>query len=258
MEQDSEQKPGTGPHTSKASYFSEFTGALKSLSKGLGLTQRHFGQRSQRRAPMHISHPDYFQQADGPVTVQYPAEQVPVPDNGRYRLYLETPDCIGCDQCARICPVDCITIEKIRATEELPKTSDGTKVMFYLPTFDIDMAKCCYCGLCTVVCPTECIIMTKSYDYSEYDRDNLVLHFGNLSPDEAAVKQKLWEEAEKKKKAAKAAALAKAKKEKAAKAKGAQQGSEKNTPEKPAKPGKTSSDAPKEQDTSEDNSTTEQ
>ena len=86
-------------------------------------------------------------------------------------------------------------------------TSDGSKKKFRLPTFDIDMAKCCYCGLCTVVCPTECIIMTKAYDYSEYDRENFIYHFGNLSPEQTLVKQAELNELEVARKAAKAAAL---------------------------------------------------
>lgn len=157
---------------------------------------------------MSVANEGYFQQPDGPVTIQYPAEAIAVPDIGRYRLYMETEDCIGCDQCARICPVDCITIEKVKATDDLGLTSDGSKKRFWLPTFDIDMAKCCYCGLCTTVCPTECLIMTKNYDYAEYDRENFIFHFGNLSPAQTLAKQQELDTLEAEKKAAKAAAVA--------------------------------------------------
>ena len=184
----------------------EVRATLSSLGTGLRLSWMHFRRLRNRRTPEAIAEKSYFQQSDGPVTIKYPQEQIPVPDVGRYRLYMETEDCIGCDQCARICPVDCITIEKIKAVDVIGITSDGTKKRFWLPTFDIDHAKCCFCGLCTTVCPTECIIMTRSYDYSEFDRDNFNYHFGNLSPEEAAAKQAEYEAHEAAKQAAKQAA----------------------------------------------------
>ncbi len=38
-------------------------------------------------------------------------------------------DCIGCDQCARACPVNCIEIETVKSIpgEDLGKTSNGKK-----------------------------------------------------------------------------------------------------------------------------------
>lgn len=199
-----------------SSYFADIPKSLRTVWRGMTLTWAHFRRGGTRRAPMPVSESGYFGQKEGLVTVQYPREQIPAPDVGRYRLYMETEDCIGCDKCARICPVDCITIEKVKSPDVIGATSDGTKKRFYLPTFDIDMAKCCYCGLCTVVCPTECIIMTPVYDYSEYDRENFLYHFGNLSPEEHAEKERELAEFEAAKKAAKAAAMAKAKAEKEA------------------------------------------
>lgn len=187
------------------SYLGAALVAALTLAKGLRLTWGHL-VRHRRRVPQGVATPGYFAQPDGPVTVQYPREAIPVPEVGRYRLYLETEDCIGCDQCARVCPVDCITIEKVKAVGELGQTSDGSKKRFWLPTFDIDMAKCCYCGLCTVVCPTECLTMTKNYDYAEYDREGFIFHFGNLSPAEAREKEAELAAFEAAKAAAKAAA----------------------------------------------------
>jgi NADH-quinone oxidoreductase subunit I len=193
---------------SKGTYIGNIWTTLRGLLSGLGLTWRHMTTARSRRAPMPVETEGYFDQPQGPVTIQYPKEKIPVPDVGRHRLFVEIEDCIGCDQCSRVCPVDCITIEKIKATDELGVTSDGTKKKFHLPTFDIDMAKCMYCGLCTVVCPTECIIMTKSYDFSEYDRDNFVHHYGNRTPSEAEYYQEQLEKFEAAKKAAKEKAMA--------------------------------------------------
>ena len=96
-------------------------------------------------------------------------EQIPIPDHGRYQLHNEIDDCIVCDKCAKICPVDCIDIEPVRSPEVFGQTSDGTPLRIHAAKFDIDMAKCCFCGLCTVVCPTECLTMTKEFDFSTTD-----------------------------------------------------------------------------------------
>jgi ferredoxin len=112
-------------------------------------------------------------------------------------------DCIVCDKCAKVCPVDCIDIEPIKATEEVGKASDGSPIRLYAAKFDIDMAKCCFCGLCTTVCPTECLTMTKTYDFSEFDIRDMNYHYANLSPDQAEEKRNLYEQFLKEKEALK-------------------------------------------------------
>ncbi|NJM93637.1 MAG: 4Fe-4S binding protein, partial [Cytophagales bacterium] len=134
-------------------------------------------------------------QETGIVTLGYPYEALPVPDHGRYRLHNEMDDCIVCDKCAKICPVDCIEIEPIKATEELGQTADGTTKRLYAAKFDIDMAKCCFCGLCTTVCPTECLTMTKAYDFSEYEVKNHTYAFAEMTPLEILTARQKLEEA---------------------------------------------------------------
>lgn len=154
------------------------------------------------------------------VTIQYPDVKVALPDRVRNRLYVNMDDCIGCDQCARACPVECIEIETVKSlpTEDLGKTSNGKKKALWVTTFNIDIAKCCYCQLCVFPCPTECIYMTDSYEFSEYDRNDLVYKFATLTPTEVEEKKANFEEFQAQKEAEKAAA-AKAKAEAAAKAK---------------------------------------
>jgi NADH-quinone oxidoreductase subunit I len=150
------------------------------------------------------------------VTVQYPDVKMKLPERARNRLYVNIDDCIGCDQCSMACPVDCIKIETIKATpdQDLGVTSTGNKKRLHVPVFDIDIAKCCYCGLCVYPCPTECIVMTDVYEFSEFDRKNLIYNFSSMTPAQIEVakeKAKKAEEEAAAKKAAAAAAAAAAK-----------------------------------------------
>jgi NADH-quinone oxidoreductase subunit I len=172
-------------------YFGNIREGISSLLKGFGIVLRHFIDSTfRKRSALGVDHPDYFKQNKGIVTLEYPHESIPVPDHGRYRLHNEIDDCIVCDLCAKISPVNCIEIEAVKSTEEIGKTSDGTTKRLYAAKFDIDMAKCCYCGLCTTVCPTECLTMTKTFDYSEYDIRNMIYHYTDLSPEEAELRKK--------------------------------------------------------------------
>lgn len=150
------------------------------------------------------------------VTIQYPRVKKQMPDRVRNRLYMNYDDCIGCELCAKACPVDCIEIEVMKAppSETLGETSTGQKKRIYVTKFDIDIAKCCYCGLCVFPCPTECLKMTDVYEFSEYDRQNLIYNFGTMSPAEietAKAKVKQYDEEQAAKKAAAAAQAAAAK-----------------------------------------------
>ena len=176
------------------SYFDDIKSGIRTTLGGLTLTLRHLRQATKSRKPMGVAADNYFEQQTGIVTLQYPHEQIPIPDNGRYRLHNEMDDCIVCDKCAKVCPVDCITIDPIKATGEVGKASDGSPIRLYAETFDIDMAKCCFCGLCTVVCPTECLTMEKTFDFSEFELGKLTYHFANLTPEEADEKRALYEQ----------------------------------------------------------------
>ncbi|MEW6510356.1 MAG: NADH-quinone oxidoreductase subunit I [Bacteroidota bacterium] len=145
------------------------------------------------------------------VTIQYPDVKVKLPERARNRLYVNMDDCIGCDQCAMACPVDCITIETVKSTPDvdLGLTSVGTKKRLYVTQFDIDIAKCCYCALCVYPCPTECIKMTDVYEFSEFERNNLIYNFATMTPaevDQARAKLAAYEKEQAAKKAAAAAA----------------------------------------------------
>ena len=155
-------------------YFYDIFHSLYTVVIGMKITIKHLFTRS--------------------ATVQYPTVKMKIPERARNRLFVNIDDCIGCDQCSIACPVDCITIETIKSTPDmdLGMTSKNTKKRLYVPRFDIDIAKCCYCGLCVWPCPTECIVMTDVYEFAEFDRQNLIYSFSNMTVEEsAAAKERL-------------------------------------------------------------------
>lgn len=118
------------------------------------------------------------------VTLQYPHVRWELPPGTRMQLFNNIDDCIGCYKCARICPVDCIYIDTVKAkpTEDLGKASTGNPIRQHVVRFDIDMFKCCYCDLCTTVCPTECLYMTDKYETAVFERSNGIYHFSKYDP----------------------------------------------------------------------------
>lgn len=178
----------------KSNYFSDLSVAVSSVYTGLRLTFLHLLAARKGSTSSTISESNYFAKQEGIATIQYPHEAIPVPDIGRYQLHNEIDDCIVCDKCAKICPVNCIDIVPVKSPEEIGKTSDGTSKRIYAAKFDIDMAKCCFCGLCTTVCPTECLTMTKKYDFSVLDVREHNFVFGTMTAPEIEEKKAIWEE----------------------------------------------------------------
>src|SRR6476620_5058696 len=102
---------------SKKSYWRNITQSKQSLLEGLRITFLHLLSSHKSRKPVIVTDKNYFKHTEGINTIQYPYEMQPIPDNGRYRLHNEIDDCIVCDKCAKVCPVDCITIEPIKSAE---------------------------------------------------------------------------------------------------------------------------------------------
>lgn len=171
-------------------YWKNIKTATKTLNEGLKVTMKHIKEARGSREALYADADNYFERENGLFTVQYPKESLPVPDHGRYKLHNEIDDCIVCDKCAKICPVNCIDIEPVRAVGEIGKTSDGTSKRIYAARFDIDMAKCCFCGLCTVVCPTECLTMTKEFDFSTDHIADHNFEFSEMTPLDILEKKK--------------------------------------------------------------------
>ncbi len=177
-----------------ATYFKGIFEVFQSTRQGMALTWKHAWNARKQRTVHQIQDAGYFQHSEGIVTLEYPSIQIPSPVNGRYQLYNEMDDCIVCDKCVKVCPVDCIEIDPIKATGLVGHASDGSPIRLYAAKFDIDMSKCCFCGLCTTVCPTECLTMTSEYDFSVFEVKEHNFSFANLTEAEADEKRKLYEQ----------------------------------------------------------------
>lgn len=119
---------------------------MKGIVKGLGVTLKAMTQK--------------------PVTYGYPDVPMDFPDRFRGIQYFDPEKCIVCNQCAKICPTDCITL----TGKANPDPEKKGKV---IDTYDINFEICILCDLCTEVCPTEAIVMTNNFELSTYSRDDL-------------------------------------------------------------------------------------
>lgn len=127
-------------------YFRNITDAVSTTLAGMKITLRYWV-----REPA--------------ITVEYPDRLGPgvTTDNlvsPRYRGFLKlvSSNCIGCMQCMRACPIDCIRIkiDKIEETRMITR-------------FDINQARCMHCGLCVEECPSGALTFTRRFEGACYD-----------------------------------------------------------------------------------------
>ena len=184
------------------------------ILKGMAVTLRNFAG-------------SYFEK-DRLITVQYPEERSPLPENYRNFPFLVYDGseaeaglrCVACKICEKECPPQCIYI--IKSDDKKPDYMG--KPQFYPKVFDIDISVCMSCQICVEVCPFEAIKMDKDFELSKRERFNNLLmrktdlarsneYYHRIHPLEAAeVDRNLAQAAaaaEAKKKAAAAAAAAK-------------------------------------------------
>jgi NADH-quinone oxidoreductase subunit I/NAD(P)H-quinone oxidoreductase subunit I len=112
------------------------------------------------------------------VTEQYPdpvsSKTVDdLPPRTRGLVQNDIDQCIGCHECAKACPVDCISVE----SERLEDTQKE-----WVALFDIDHSKCIFCGLCVEVCPTNSLTHSKRYEAAATDRKAMIESFGRGEP----------------------------------------------------------------------------
>jgi NADH-quinone oxidoreductase subunit I len=127
---------------------------------------------------------------EGPITIQYPEEKVPVYPRfrGRHKLHRfeDVPSgegtsgaggslaglekCVGCSLCAAACPADCIRVVAAENTPE-HRVSAGER---YAAVYEINLSRCIFCGYCEVACPFDAITMGHDYELSDYSRSDLI------------------------------------------------------------------------------------
>ena len=177
------------------------------------------------------------------ITVQYPEERIPLPENYRnfpILIYDNDPQaglrCVACKICEKECPPQCIYI--VKSDDKKPDYMG--KPQFYPKVFDIDISVCMSCQICVEVCPFEAIKMDKDFELSKRERfDSLLLrreqlsksneYYHTIHPVEAAAVDKNLADA-----AAAAEAKKKAAAEAAAKVAAAKATAAKTTPVPPA------------------------
>ena len=109
------------------------------------------------------------------VTVSYPEEKPPLPENFRGEHVLKKDEhgrvkCVACFLCATACPSECITIVAAPAPAGW---SDREKVP---AVFDINMLRCIFCGYCEEACPCDAIELTPK-PYTVYtSREDAIYH----------------------------------------------------------------------------------
>ena len=158
----------------------------KGIIKGLGVTLKRFvdtyvddikwlGKRYYTAEGIaHRSSKD----AKGIFTIQYPEEKLPTPEEFRFVPFLVFDDdnaeevrCTACGICAKVCPPQCIWIERMAD----PKTGRPVQQP---SAFSIDVDICMNCGLCAEFCPFDAIKMDHDYEIASYGRS--IYHLDQL------------------------------------------------------------------------------
>lgn len=149
------------------------------ILKGLAVTFKHFVETyidDLKYFPRRYSDEamDYRQSVEGRglFTVQYPEQELRVPENFRYIPFLVYDEdkgsvhdgirCTSCGICSKVCPPQCIWIVRTKDERGKPIPQPAE---FYIDT-DI----CMNCGFCAEFCPFDAIVMDHNWKLADYDR----------------------------------------------------------------------------------------
>lgn len=94
----------------------------------------------------------------GVVTLKYPFEPSPVPENFRGAPQWDHHKCVGCGGCSNHCVARCILTRDL--CQEI-------RIMLY------DASRCAYCGRCADVCPEKAIKMTKNFELATGAKEDI-------------------------------------------------------------------------------------
>ena len=102
------------------------------------------------------------------ITIQYPYKKVLASERFRGRIHFEFDNCIACEVCVRVCPINLPVVDWVYQ-KSLKKKQ--------LKNYSIDFGVCIFCGNCVEYCPTNCLSMTDEYELSVFDRHQLNYDF---------------------------------------------------------------------------------
>lgn len=102
----------------------------------------------------------------GIFTIQYPEEKRWLPERFRFLPMLLEDRCTACGICAKVCPPQCIWIERARSEDGKPLKEPAQYI--------IDASICMGCGLCAEFCTFGAIRMNKDYELAFDRREDLV------------------------------------------------------------------------------------
>ncbi len=159
------------------------------IIKGLGVTLKNFIITYKDDLSFLATGGRYYNEAalqkrqslegKGVMTVFYPEEKLETPERFRFVPFLVTDDpppgqkwghdwCTSCGICAKVCPPQCIWIERGKQPNGRPKPEPQE--------FFIDIDICMNCGLCAEFCPFDAIKMDHDYELASYDRTTAHIH----------------------------------------------------------------------------------
>jgi NADH-quinone oxidoreductase subunit I len=153
----------------------------RGLLKGLSVTMRHFVESFvYDRNPLKFfslagRYDDEWLEkrqaieGKGLFTIQYPEQKRQISENFRalpmlvYEETAEEPRCTACGICARVCPPQCIWIQRGTDNRGRPQARPAG--------FWIDATICMSCGYCAEFCPFDAIKMNQQHEITTPDRD---------------------------------------------------------------------------------------
>lgn len=131
-------------------YFKNIRDAVSTTLTGMRITLRYWTCEP----AITVEYPDRL--GEGKTSADL------VSDRYRGHLNLDAAQCIGCMQCMRACPINCIRIV-------VEKGAEGRM----LARFDINQARCMYCGLCVDECPSRALTFSKRFEGACFSIQNL-------------------------------------------------------------------------------------
>jgi NADH-quinone oxidoreductase subunit I len=155
-------------------YFRDLYDTVKTILIGMKVTARYTFARS--------------------ICVQYPTVAPTLQPRFRGFHIVDLTTCLGCNQCAVVCPVDCIYVERTGPRKMNKET--GEAVGGAITRYAIDYSKCLFCALCTTACAPGCIEMGENHDMSGYDRRSMIVEFTELAKEGLMTPLPLWLERE--------------------------------------------------------------